>query len=76
MIIDLTGKRALVGGSTQGIGKAGAFALANLGASVTLLARNREALEATCKGVKENVSRRTRSDLCGLRKHRFTQERA
>ena len=40
----LVGKRAWVCGSTQGIGKACAERLARDGASVTLIARNREAL--------------------------------
>ncbi|MCS7033188.1 MAG: SDR family oxidoreductase [Phycisphaerae bacterium] len=40
----LTGKRALVCGSTQGIGRACAFLFAQLGASVILLARNEAAL--------------------------------
>lgn len=40
MDLNLKGKSALVSGSTQGIGKAIAIELANLGASVTLLARN------------------------------------
>lgn len=44
MNTDLKGKRALVCGSTQGIGRACAFALAELGAEVTLMARNTEAL--------------------------------
>lgn len=44
MITDLTGKRALVCGSTQGIGKASAIELALLGASITLVARNEEKL--------------------------------
>lgn len=46
MDLSLKGKRALVAGSTQGIGKAAAFELAELGASVTLLARNEEKLNA------------------------------
>lgn len=46
MDLQLTNKNALVGGSTQGIGKATAIALANEGANVTLLARNEEALKA------------------------------
>lgn len=46
MNISLQGRRALVCGSTQGIGLASAKALAALGASVTLLARNTEALAA------------------------------
>jgi len=45
MDLNLKGKSALVSGSTQGIGKAIATELANLGASVTLLARNKEKLE-------------------------------
>lgn len=44
MNIDLRGRRALVCGSTQGIGRACALALAELGAEVTLMARNTEAL--------------------------------
>jgi 3-oxoacyl-[acyl-carrier protein] reductase len=49
MNLDLTGKKALVCGSTQGIGKASAIELALLGASVTLLARNEEKLKTTLK---------------------------
>lgn len=45
MNLDLTGRRALVGGSTQGIGKAVAQELALMGAHVTLIARNAEELE-------------------------------
>jgi len=44
MNLDLTGKTALVCGSTQGIGKATAIELAILGANVTLVARNEEKL--------------------------------
>ncbi|MFN8284662.1 MAG: SDR family oxidoreductase [Chitinophagales bacterium] len=47
MDLNLQGKYALVCGSTQGIGKAVALELANLGASVILLARNESALQAT-----------------------------
>jgi 3-oxoacyl-[acyl-carrier protein] reductase len=46
MELDLKGKRALVGGSSQGIGKAIAIALAKLGADITLIARNEESLKA------------------------------
>jgi 3-oxoacyl-[acyl-carrier protein] reductase len=42
--IDLQGKIAFVCGSTQGIGKAVAIELADLGANIVLLARNAEAL--------------------------------
>lgn len=45
MDLNLKGKAAMVAGSTQGIGKAIAIELANLGASVTLLARNEEKLK-------------------------------
>jgi 3-oxoacyl-[acyl-carrier protein] reductase len=45
MDINLKGKKAFVCGSTQGIGRAAAIELANLGASVVLLARNENALK-------------------------------
>ncbi|MNK05610.1 Bacilysin biosynthesis oxidoreductase YwfH [compost metagenome] len=48
---DLNGKVALVAGSTQGIGKAVALKLAEMGASILLLARNEEKL----KTVKEEL---------------------
>ena len=46
MNLDLTSKRALVCGSTQGIGRATAVELAKLGASITLLARDETKLVA------------------------------
>jgi 3-oxoacyl-[acyl-carrier protein] reductase len=49
MNLDLKGKRAVVCGSTQGIGKASAIELALLGAEVTLIARNEESLKNTLK---------------------------
>jgi len=47
MNLSLAGKSALVCGSTQGIGKASAMELAAAGASVTLVARNEDALRQT-----------------------------
>lgn len=44
MNLDLKGKTALVGGSTQGIGKASAIELALLGANIVLLSRNEKSL--------------------------------
>jgi len=52
MDLSLVGKNALVCGSTQGIGKAAAIALASLGATVTLLARD----EAKLKSSKNELS--------------------
>ncbi len=46
MNLDLSGKRALVCGSSSGIGRAAAIELANLGAHVTLLARDAAKLQA------------------------------
>lgn len=45
MDINLNNKKAFVCGSTQGIGRAAALELANLGASIVLLARNEDALK-------------------------------
>ena len=45
MEINIQGKKAFVCGSTQGIGKAAAIELANLGASIVLLARNEDSLK-------------------------------
>ncbi len=47
--LDLTGKTALVGGSTQGIGLASAQAIAALGASCVLISRNEEKLKTAIK---------------------------
>jgi 3-oxoacyl-[acyl-carrier protein] reductase len=49
MNIDLKGKTALVCGSTQGIGKAIAVTLAEMGANIILIARNEESLAVTQK---------------------------
>lgn len=54
MNIDLTGKHAVVCGSTQGIGKESALALSKLGASVTLVARNETKLKAVLKELKSH----------------------
>ncbi len=48
MNLNLKGKRALVCGSTQGIGKAAAIELALLGAELILTARNEEQLKKVC----------------------------
>jgi len=49
MNLDLSGKTAMVCGSTQGIGKASAMELALLGANVVLVARNEESLKTAMK---------------------------
>lgn len=51
MEINLKGKKALVGGSTSGIGKAIAIQLASCGASVTLVGRNQEKLMAVLESL-------------------------
>jgi 3-oxoacyl-[acyl-carrier protein] reductase len=53
-MLDLIGKKALVCGSTQGIGRASAMQMAKQGASVTLVARNEDALEQTLQELPKN----------------------
>jgi 3-oxoacyl-[acyl-carrier protein] reductase len=49
MNLDLRGKTAWISGSTQGIGKATAIELANMGARCILIARNEVKLKAVCE---------------------------
>ena len=56
MNLNLTGKTALVCGSTQGIGRATAVELALLGANVTLIARNEEKLRETVEILDTSLS--------------------
>lgn len=51
MDISLSGKNALVGGASAGIGRAVAVALASLGANVTVVARTESALQETLRAL-------------------------
>lgn len=55
MKISLDNKKAFVGGSSKGIGKAIATQLANSGASVTIVGRNSVDLEATLASLRKDV---------------------
>lgn len=57
MEYDLTGRTALVCGSTQGIGLASARELARCGARVILLSRNAEKLKEVCQSLTADFSR-------------------
>ena len=73
MIIDLAGKKALVGGSSQGVGKAIAQQLAQSGASVTVMARSEKKLKAlvdslpTSKGQKHQFLKVDFTDFDGYK---------
>ncbi len=54
MDINLKGKTAVVCGSTQGIGKATAIELANMGANIILVARNEEKLKQVATELNSN----------------------
>lgn len=58
MNLSLNGKRAVVCGSTQGIGKASAVELALLGASVTLIARDEEKLKKVVSELSTSTSQK------------------
>jgi 3-oxoacyl-[acyl-carrier protein] reductase len=74
MNLDLTGKRALVCGSTQGIGKASAEALAAMGASVTLLARNQKLLDQVTSGLDVSKGQQHRSLVADFTKIKQVEE--
>jgi 3-oxoacyl-[acyl-carrier protein] reductase len=57
MDLSLTGKRAVVCGSSQGIGRASALELAMLGADVTLLARDEGRLQTVLQELKRYPGR-------------------
>ena len=63
MNLNLTGKTALVCGSTQGIGKAAAVELALLGANVILAARNEQSLIET-QGELDTTKGQKHSYIC------------
>lgn len=63
MNLDLKNKRALVCGSTQGIGKAAAMELAAMGANVTLVARNEQSLKQVKSELPDN-GQQLHSYLC------------
>jgi len=52
---DLTGKTALIGGSTQGIGLASAQAMASMGARCVLVSRNEDKLKAAVATLAANA---------------------
>lgn len=58
MDLDLRGKRAIVCGSTRGIGKAVAAELALMGAAVTAIARNEADLESTIRDLSATAAQR------------------
>jgi 3-oxoacyl-[acyl-carrier protein] reductase len=58
MKINLEGKKALVGASTQGLGKAIALQLASCGATVTLMSRNEEKLIITISELDTNFNQK------------------
>jgi 3-oxoacyl-[acyl-carrier protein] reductase len=54
MNIDLKGKKALIGGSSRGIGRAIAEQLAKSGASITLMARSEDKMKSIIEGLPTN----------------------
>jgi 3-oxoacyl-[acyl-carrier protein] reductase len=60
MHIELSGKNAMVCGSTQGMGKAIALELANSGATITLAARNENSLKRVLSELKSDFQQNHR----------------
>jgi NAD(P)-dependent dehydrogenase (short-subunit alcohol dehydrogenase family) len=51
-LFDLTGKTAMITGSTKGLGEVAAIALAKAGANIAVCGRNRENLEKVSQSIK------------------------
>lgn len=58
MNLNLNEKTAVVCGSTQGIGKASAMILADLGANIVLLSRNSETIQQTLEELPQNANQK------------------
>ncbi len=61
MDLNLSGKKALVCGGSDGIGRAAAEELARMGATITLLARNAEKLKAVAKNLNNSHNQKHES---------------
>jgi 3-oxoacyl-[acyl-carrier protein] reductase len=55
MDLGIRGRKALLTGASRGLGKACAMALAQEGVDITILARTRETLEATCSEIRNTA---------------------
>ncbi len=71
--LSLVGRHALVGGATQGIGRACAEAFARAGASVTIMGRNPEGLEQVLAALSTNAGQTHRSLLVDYAQWRAVQ---
>ncbi len=66
MDLGLEGKVALVGGSSKGIGRAVALALAREGCRVTICARDNAALAATAQAIRQQTESKVFSLVCDM----------
>ncbi len=69
MDLGLEGKVALVGGSSKGIGRAVALALAREGCNVTICARDNTALAATAQAIRSQTKAQAFSLVCDMAKY-------
>ena len=69
MDLGLPGKAALVGGSSKGIGRAVATALAREGCRVAICARNKEALDAAAEEIRRETGAEVLAVPCDMARH-------
>lgn len=70
-IVDTSGKSVMITGATAGIAQNAAFALAKMGAELTIVCRNKSKGEARCQALSRSVHSHQAIDSRDIRSQHF-----